>query len=238
MFVYGALRAAATKAAILSGLLRPGESSTPDDASTKLRARDLDGARDVLRVEPAGKSERPPERAPRDELPVERGAPAARARRRSIHLGVEQEIVRRVLVRVGARDILAVGHRQHLDDGPAAAGSDRGNARGQFVAVELDQIGRDRGHNLVQSGIRGLDQKCHHARPAAQQSCENGGLFQRQMARAPLEEHETGEIGARAKRSIGCLPAVDPADFDHHAHGAAYRRRYGVNQGSAHFRSR
>src|SRR5262245_12921925 len=34
-FVYGAFRAAAMKAAIFSGLFTPGESSTPEEASTK-----------------------------------------------------------------------------------------------------------------------------------------------------------------------------------------------------------
>ena len=39
------------------------------------------------------------------------------------------------------------------------------------------------------------------------------------MARATFEEHEAGEVGPGAKRGVGRVPAVDPADFDHHAHG-------------------
>ncbi len=218
MFVYGALRAAATKAAIFSGLLRPGASSTPEDASTKLRARDLDGARDVLGVEAARKTEGPLEGAAGDKLPVERSAPAARTRGGGVRLGVEQKIVGRVLIGMGADDVLGVGDGKHLDDGPGGAGRDRGSARGRFVAVELDQIGRDRRHHLVHHGVGRIDKKCHDAGATAQQSCEDGGLIERQMARTAFEEHETGEVGTGTKRGVGRVPAVDPADFDHHAH--------------------
>ena len=93
----------------------PGAVSTPDDTSTPGASAVRDGARDILRIKPAGQKPGPGEFAARQQLPVEGRAMTARAVRAPGRLGIEQKHVGRLLIDGHDGEIGNLGDRQRLD---------------------------------------------------------------------------------------------------------------------------
>jgi hypothetical protein len=91
------------------------------------------------------------------ELPVERHTVTTRQIRAFRRLGIEQETVGYAYIGFDPPEIISVANGQRLDDGQSVDSLDVQNTLGALIAVQLENVRRQRRDDLIEIIIIGID---------------------------------------------------------------------------------
>ncbi len=215
-----AARAAATKSRIISGLLMPGAVSTPDDTSTPGASAARMARADILGIETAGQQPGARKHPSTEQLPVERGAVPAWARRTLLAPLHRTAACRRFSRMQKRQQDPLLCDRDRFDDRHAETLLHGSNALRRFAAMQLDEIRLDAPitASSMSSSPASPSSTTSRLRPRMRAASEDACSGVRSRGEAGMK-NEPGKIRARAHRRIGRVGAGDPADFDLDAHG-------------------
>ena len=122
--------------------------------------------------------------------------------------------------RRAARGVVGRLDRDRLHDGDAPAGADFGHALGRLLPMQLEDVGRDGGDDLVDQRIVRIDHQGHHLGPPARPRRQKLRRCRRDVAWARGEEHEADVVRPARQRRLQRRFGLQAADFDFGRHGA------------------